>query len=129
MVLDRRVMVVMEEEMDPAVLVLVVMEHLLLVLVEHKVAVAELAVEVDQILLVQEYILVLLVTTLSIAIMVEILVVLELIKESVVEAAVLDTMVVVAVVDRMELTALAAVEVEDQASLLVLGQIHHPRMV
>jgi hypothetical protein len=130
-VLDKRVMVDMVEEMGLVDLVLVDLERLLLVLVEHKVAVVELVVEVDQILLVLEYISVLLVTTLSIVIMVEILVVLEVIRENVVVAVVLDSMVVVAVADRirMELTALVVVVAEVQESLQVPGQVHHLKMV
>ena len=121
MVLGKQVMVDTVEEMDLVDLDLVVMEHPLLVLVERKVEVVELVVDLDQILQVQEDILVLRDTMLSIVIMVEILVVLEVIRENVVVAVVLDSMVVVAVVVQMELTALVVVEEEDLELFLVLG--------
>jgi len=128
-VLGKQVMVDTVEEMDLVDLDLVVMEHLPLVLVERKVEVEEQVVDLDQILQVQEDILVLLDTMLSIVIMVEILVVLEHIRANVVAVVVLDTMAAVAVVDLMELTALVVEAAAGQESSQVPGQVHHLRMV
>jgi hypothetical protein len=118
-VLDKQAMVVMVVVMDLVDLVLVDLELLNLVLVEHKVEVAaEVLVVVN---LVDLGVYPTQVIMLFIEIMVELVVVLGPSKESVVVVVAQDIMVAEAVVDLTQLTALGAVVEEDQESLHLLG--------
>jgi hypothetical protein len=118
-VLDKQAMVVMVVVMDLVDLVLVDLELLNLVLVEHKVEVAaEVLVVVN---LVDLGVYPTQVIMLFIEIMVELVVVLGPSKESVVVVAEQDIMVAEAVVDLTQLTALGEVVEEDQESLHLLG--------